>query len=353
LAFVACCLLLPFTSTQAQVSAYLFSQTSGTYTPITGGTVLGSTASDDEFIVDPIAPIGGTTTTGVGLPIGFNFLFDGVTYDRIGVNTNGWISFGQSALTPAVDMSVSNEYVPISTTSTAPANLQRAIAGFARDLQGQAGSSISFQTIGTAPNQICVIQWAGVRRWNATGENFNFQIRLYQTSNRVETVYGAFTGNLANTAQVGLRGTTNADFSNRSVASGTNTWATSTAGGTNAATVGFSSTFVPTSGQIYRWDYSTCPPPASFAVAGITTVTANFSWTTNIAAGAGQLVIVPRGAAPTTGTIIPVSGTSYNATGLAHSTSYTAYVRRICAPGDTSNWATVNFNTLCANASLP
>src|SRR6185503_17761787 len=80
------------TKLTAQVNIYVFVQSNGTYTEITGGTVLGNTASDDQYFVNPAIPLGGTTTTGVGFPIGFNFIYNGIVFDQFAVNNNGWIS---------------------------------------------------------------------------------------------------------------------------------------------------------------------------------------------------------------------------------------------------------------------
>ena len=62
------------TKSTVQVSTYVFVQSNGTYTEITGGTVPGNNASDDQYIVDPADPLATAgATTGVGFPIGFNF----------------------------------------------------------------------------------------------------------------------------------------------------------------------------------------------------------------------------------------------------------------------------------------
>ncbi len=346
-AVLAAALLLTQAAT-AQVSAYSFSQLSGTYTPITGGTVLGTTTSDDQRFVDPAVPAGGTGTTGVGLPIGFNFTFNGQVFDRFGINNNGWIGLGQSALTPAVNIASSDSYACISnTTNTTPAQLGNRIAGLSLDLQGQTGSVLRYETVGVAPNRVLVVQWLGYCRFGQTGMNLNFQIRLNETSNIVEVVYGAFTPIATNyLPQVGMRGQTNADFNNRSVVNGTNTWATSTAGATNNASCAFVNGFVPASGQIYRWTPPSCFAPAGLAVANIQPTTVDVNWATNIPSG--QIVIVPQGNAPTTGTPIAVSGTTFNATGLTSGTAYSVYIRRICGVGDTSVWTTaVNFTPIC------
>ena len=250
---VVCGVMGTGASLNAQVSLYTFSQTNGTYTPITGGSVLGSTANDDERFVDPAVPAGGFTTTGVGFPIGFNFTYNGQTFDRFAINANGWISLGQSALTPAVNMASTSSYNPIQSTSTiTPNQLRSRIGGFARDLAGQAGSELRTELIGTAPNQVRVIQWSNYTAYFETGQVINFQIRLNQFDNSVEVVYGAMTPNAnATPAQVGLGGSVASDFNNRTTSTN---WNTTTAGTVNSAQCAFSNTVtMPVSGLTFKW----------------------------------------------------------------------------------------------------
>lgn len=228
---------------QAQVSGYIFSQSSGTFTPISGGTVLGSTSTDDERFLDPAVPLGTTGTTGPGFPIGFNFTFNNIVFDRVGINANGWICFGQSSLTPSVDINSTSAYTPLSSTAAnTPALLRNRVAVFGRDIQGQAGSEIRIQTIGSAPNRQFVIQWLGYKRFGTagTGDNVNFQIILNETTNTVQLVYGSVVLNNTTTTSsidhVGLGGTTSTDFINRQTAVPHN-WNTTTAGATNAVGV--------------------------------------------------------------------------------------------------------------------
>ncbi|MCB5266941.1 MAG: hypothetical protein LHW46_02380, partial [Candidatus Cloacimonetes bacterium] len=141
-----------------QTLEYGFASEMGTYTPITGGLQLGADNTDDQRFVDPATPLGGTVTSGPGLPIGFNFVFNGATFDRLAINANGWISLGQSALTPSVNITSSSSYLPISSTSVIdPAVLYNRVVALARDLQAQAGAAIRVETIGAAPNRICVV----------------------------------------------------------------------------------------------------------------------------------------------------------------------------------------------------
>lgn len=247
-----------FNFANAQVSAYTFAGSTGAYTAITGGTLLGSITDDEQRFIDPAVPLGGTATTGLGFPIGFNFTYNGVVFDRLGINTNGWISLGQSSLTPSVNMASGSSYIVVlSQTSTAtPTYLRSRIAGLARDLEAQTGSSLRIETTGTSPNKVCVIQWTNYSKYNVTGDNYNFQIRLKETSNNIEVAYGSFTSSATIAyAQVGLGGSTNTDFNNRQT---TTSWTATTAGTLNTDTCRLSSTVKPTSGQIFTWT----PPPA-------------------------------------------------------------------------------------------
>jgi hypothetical protein len=240
---------------------YTFAQTASTYSAISGGTVFGSTTSDDQVFIDPAVPAGvGSGATGPGIPIGFNFMYNNMLFDRIGISNNGWIMLGTSSLGNAgINSNTSSNYTGISATSTAPGNLQNRIAILARDLQGQTGSELRVQTLGTAPTQTLVIQWTNYRKFGGTGDNFSFQIRLYETFNIVEFVYGSFatTTNASPGPEIGLRGSSNADYNNR-VTNATNLWSASIAGTINTAAGTVSPSILPNSGQSYKWTPAQC-----------------------------------------------------------------------------------------------
>ena len=197
LLFAVCSLFGFEARSQGLIQFYTQNTSTTTFTPITGGTAFTGTASaDDQYFISSTVLGGGTTTTGAGFNIGFNFSYNGYTYDRFGVNNNGWISLGQSASATAVNMASSSGYTPLSSTSAiSPAQLRARIAGFARDLQGQTGATLRFETIGSAPNRVLVVQWLNYKRFSTTGtgDNFNFQIRLLEGSNNIEVVYGGMT----------------------------------------------------------------------------------------------------------------------------------------------------------------
>jgi len=248
---------------QVPLAEYVFSVSNTTYTPITGGISLGTTTTDDQRFVDPTVPAGSTTTTGVGFPIGFNFTFGGLVYDRVAINANGWISLGQSALTPAVNNASSSAYIPLSSTSViTPEHLVSRISALGRDLQAQTGASLRIETIGTAPNRELVVQWANYKKFGAggTGDNFNFQIRLQETSNNAVVVYGPMTVNAtANTINVGLRGAPANAATNYKNLTTTTSWANPSPGTAAGNTLDLTATVFPANGTTYTW----APPLAN------------------------------------------------------------------------------------------
>ncbi len=246
----------------ALLSDYTFSQSSNTYTEITGGILLGDEATDDQRFLNPAVPLGTTTAPykGPGFPIGFNFIFNNHVFDVIAINANGWISFGQSALgDTAVDNTSTSINAPLpSTVTTNPPQLHHRVAGFARDLTAQTGASLRIETIGSQPNRICIIQWKNYKRWGTAGvgDTINFQIQLHENMNKVVFTYGVFrhgpTPATTYYPQVGMRGIEVTDFANRTT---TTNWATTTAGTANTANCVFSTTCMPPRGLTFEYYY--------------------------------------------------------------------------------------------------
>ncbi|MBS4039805.1 MAG: fibronectin type III domain-containing protein, partial [Flavobacteriales bacterium] len=350
-------LLFGILPAKAQVATnYGFSQLSGTFTPITGGILLGTETTDDQRFLDPAVPAGGTVTTGVGLPIGFDFTFNGQVYNRVAVNANGWISFGNSSLTPAVNNASTSAYTPLaSTTATTPTHLRNRISALGADLQAQSGASLRIETIGDAPNRVCVIQWLNYRRYLQTDHNLNFQIRLNETTNIVDIVYGTMTFNsTSNTAHVGLGGSLATDFNNRQT---TTNWNSTSAGTTNTA----SCTFVtpgatpPVSGTTFRWALQSCLSVSSLTASNITPNSATVTWSlsTSNPSNDYQWELRTSGQPGSGATGLVNSGTVSNTTttanlsGLAPQTEHQFYIRSNCG-SEFSSWASLVFTTACA-----
>lgn len=347
-------LLFGIIPANAQVATnYGFSQLLGTFTPITGGISLGTETTDDERFLDPAVPTGGTVTTGVGLPIGFDFTFNGQVYNRVAINANGWISFGNSSLTPAVNNASTSANTPLaSTTATTPTHLRNRVAALAVDLQAQIGASLRIQTIGDAPNRVCVIQWLNYRRYLQTGHNLNFQIRLNETTNIVDIVYGTMIFNTtSSTVHVGLGGSVASDFNNRQT---TTNWNATTAGTSNSASCTILNTVTaPVSGTTFRWAIETCIRPTALVAANITPVSATINFTvpatlptegyewelrTSGLPGSGAIGLTNSGNLANT-------LSTANLTGLLQNTEYVFYIRSNCGASSLSSWASVAFIT--------
>jgi hypothetical protein len=335
----------------AQVVAYSFSQSNGTYTEITGGTLLGTETSDDQRFTDPATASVGGAAIGVGLPIGFNFVFNGVIYDRFGVNNNGWISLGMSSLgASAVNMNSSSGYTPTRSTSTAVTDdLVARISGLGRDLQAQTGSTLRYELTGTAPNQVLVIQFKNYRKFNATGDNFNFQIRLKETSNLVEIVYGTQVNNAtSSTYDVGLRASPAATASNFNSRTSLTSWSATTSSVDALGAITMDATIIPASGLTFTWTPPTCPGATGLTLTSLTSSSANVTWTepTPLPSSGYEYVITSTVGLPTIAGTASTTNTA-SATGLTANTTYYVYVRSNCG-SSFGNWIlSGTFKTLC------
>lgn len=164
----------------AQVSTYLVSTSTSTFTPITGGTVIYGlgVAYDDN--------ISGSQTIN-------SFTFNGTAYTTMAINSNGWLSLGVST--------TGGSYTPLSGTQTGGSAI---IAPFGRDQQSQATSEIRWQYL--AASNETVIQWLGARSYAGIGVEFNYQARLNHTNNTIQFVYGNMVvGNNTGNIQVGIK----------------------------------------------------------------------------------------------------------------------------------------------------
>ena len=240
------CLLfyyLSITIAYGQVSTgYTSSQLNSTYSSVSGGTVLGTTSSDDQLFITNTTGAN-PTQTAAGFPIGFTFYYNGASYTRFGVSMNGYIMLGNLPTFVMPAYGSGNFGLPASGTI----NVNNGIALFANsniisalnyDLIGQAGSTLQCITTGTAPSRVLTVQWSGVTSFGKTG-NFNFQIKLYE-ANTIEFCYGSFTHDATlEDARVGLYGSSNADFLMKT---GSTSWTAVTNGTTSGASVAFNNT---------------------------------------------------------------------------------------------------------------
>ena len=327
LGFAAFAMFGTLQSVNAQVNLYTFTQSSGTFNSIasSGALVAGSEATTEAT----------NDTSGWAVTIPFDFNFNNINYTSVYVNSNGGVIFGTTTSTSSTVISSSTAYsgavgvmnrdlwgafitsgvttsgsniitnvasfkgievgkvlgntttngIPTGTTVTAfdetagtitmsaPATLSSATA-----VIRYGTGKILTSTEGNAPNRVFVIEWIGYNDYATTsaGSNYlNFQLRLAESTNTVSIVYGPNfnVSTTARTNQIGLRGASNSDFNNR-LASATGTWATTTAGTTNSASVHRDNLIFPASGQTFTWTPPTCIVPSGVTISNLTTATA-------------------------------------------------------------------------------
>jgi hypothetical protein len=233
----------------------------GTYTDLgTNGTSIAMASSDDAI--------------SAAQPIGFNFTYNGVTYTDFTMCTNGYIKLGTVAPSSAT-LYYTTAAGPISSglfnsSNSLDANM---IVPLGFDLVGNANAEYRVYTSGAVGSRVCTIQWKNVFDKNVSPtyltqfSNMEFQVKLFETSNIIQFVYGTWTGSanasVAKFAMCGLKGTTNAATELVTVTKGSVTiWSAATAANGNytgnalnfgnpptrpAPVAGISYIFVPTS----------------------------------------------------------------------------------------------------------
>ncbi len=337
----------------AQVSTYSFSSAAGTYTEITGGTVVATAtgASGAASLDDVVYTLPAGT-------IPFTFNFDGSGYTGFNLSTNGFITFGTTA-------PLGGTYTPISATTS----YAGCIAPIGRDLNslfnisGYTGE-IRYQTLGTAPNRVFVVQYKNFRPYSTSTSTtpiwrWNFQIQLLETTNAIKFVYDFnFVGAPASgTGQVGLRGPNNTfplNVNNRMITSGTHTWATSVPGTTNSSSCAYSTTLLPASGLTYTFSppVITTPPNCATIVSPANAATGISKYASlNWASGGGG----PTGYKLYFGTDNPptniLNGTNVGAVNtysppMGYSTTYYWQVVPYNDNGDASGCSVWSFTTM-------
>ncbi len=163
---------------------YAMTTFAGTYAAITGGTSLTSADDDARFAIS--------------LP--FTFYFYGQPFTQAWVCTNGWLSFGSD---PGTNAYTNASAFPV---SGAP-NL--ALYPYWDDLNIDnydclSTTNLRWETQGTAPNRVVVIQWRDFCSYASTSVRGNMQIRLYETTNVIEFLYNRSQWSGSFTASIGI-----------------------------------------------------------------------------------------------------------------------------------------------------
>lgn len=142
---------------------YNFTNTTGTFTPLTAGTNMaaGFSWDDDEF----------------NIPVGFTFYAYGKGYDSVVVESNGSL-FLHNGLTYNTIYAV-NDTIP-------------AFAGNTDDLLDRGSSPILYQVSGSAGSRVLTVEFRNAGYYDDGGVNdfVNFQFKLFEGTGTIEIHYG-------------------------------------------------------------------------------------------------------------------------------------------------------------------
>ena len=310
----------------AQVDTYTLVASTGTFVPLPATATAVPVLLADDAISSTIA-----------LP--FPFTFDGTTQNAVRVSSNGFVSFSTAA-----GSARNNDLAH--TTAFGSATEYPLVAPFWDDLDGRdATAQASYLTSGTGANQVFTFEWLNWKYLGGSGPSFSMQVKLYQTSNRVEFIYRQESAALGGaTASVGLAGDLLGPT--QPASSFLSLQDVSATPVSSSSTENKSISSLPATGQIYAFTpapVTGCLPPRALGISDVTgnSATVDFragaattTFTVTYQAAGGPVQTVP-GSFPS-GPIFLV--------GLSLNTTYTVTVTASCAGGLTSA-QTVTFTT--------
>ncbi|MEG2336758.1 MAG: hypothetical protein RSC04_03340, partial [Bacteroidales bacterium] len=201
------------------VVSYTFSSTQGTYTPISDGTLVfsGSTpgaVSKTAFngLTFNNSSIGSAEKIkDIGYPIGFDFTYCGIAMNRFAINSNGNIALGKDSVYTKSSWGSFGASYPEPYFSYIMGSMPNKDA-FAFPI-----TSLLYKTSGSSPNRVLTVEFRNLGYqlgWSdGTEDTVNFQIKLYESSNKIEFVFGNYTNEIPNDAYIscGIKGASEMD----------------------------------------------------------------------------------------------------------------------------------------------
>lgn len=161
--------------------------------------------------------------------IGFSFNYCGTAYTQFSANSNGQMRLGSTAIA--------------GTSQTSPSASVAILAPLTGDNAIQATGKLHYKVVGSTPNRVLVLEWQSFRipysSTAATGSTM--QVRLYETTNVIEFVYGSMYNNSTSTVSRSIAlATSNTDGNNAYITTITGTPTFTTSSPTTWTTTSFS-----------------------------------------------------------------------------------------------------------------
>ena len=218
-----------------------------------------------------LTPDGDDTISSIA-PIGFDFWFDGARQTVFSVNANGLMKLNPTQVTSAF----SND---LATSTNVPQ-----IAPYWDDLWIGNNGKVHYKVVGTAPSRKLVVEWQNEqipRVATATAGAGTFQAWLYESSGKIEFVYGS--GIAANATNSGCSvgfGSSATQFASVTTSGPTAAYGTANNLNTGAITAGTKYTFTPLT--------PATPGALSFTAVGLNAMTLN--WADNASNELGYVI---------------------------------------------------------------
>ncbi len=203
-------------NTIAQVGNYNFKVIQGNYNPVATQAAFHQNNSSIgiNFAEDTLHYGSSSGTKFRGLPIGFDFVFDGDTQSVFGISSLGYMVLGKDSVLM---------YSPWSNGFAISGN------GVSKIISPMGGSYVNgaiiikYETVGISPNRVLIVQWENMTSnfdYNnpSDRDSLDFQVKLFETENKIQFVYGSMQWcSLPSNAryEVGIKGNTNSDFNSR------------------------------------------------------------------------------------------------------------------------------------------
>lgn len=278
------------------ITNYTFAASSGTFTALSGANSLalnGGNADDGYFN---------------GIPIGFDFWYMGTRYTTVSASTNGWITLGANITNSTYTNGLAYGGAP-----------RPVIAPLWDDIDIQVASNVTYLTSGSAGSRIFTLQYLNTQwQYVATGNTMSFQVKLYESTGKIEFVYRQETGALSSpSASIGICATSTGNGNYLSLSDA----GVSPAASSTVATNGINTK--PATGQKYVFTPAVPTAPSNLAFSSVGATSMTLSWNDNSANEAG--FVIYRSTNGVNYTFLDQGSanvTTYVASGLTPSTTY-------------------------------
>ena len=271
--------------------------------------------------------------------LGISFQLGEDTYTQFSVNADGNLRLGS---TVTGTYNYSSPFNSSNAGVNAPKINFLGCDGYLTD-----SGHVYHEVVGTAPNRICVIEFA-TSTYNSTSRPslLRWQVQLFEGSNNIQIVYAPTQPPIlpATSRQQGI----SIDGSHIWLVNANHQASYYTAGQTTT----ISSGNWPDVNRYYLFSAPviSCPRVTAFAVSTLDCTSAELTWTPvgtesswDIYVASSSSDVPDASSTPTDYAYTP----SYTMSDLTPNTTYTVYVRANCDAGEVSNWLALTFATPC------